>query len=248
LRAKATHAHVGDTIPTAGGEAPISIGSKAKDPTRNLHRWSSAIDSFPRVHYALVNDSCSRVYRNVGGFVVAKRGKRRSGKPAPPSSPARSATEVTVRKRPDGTWELLHPRCALEREEDVRQAEAMFAAGEHEIARDELRWLLQDCSDNVAAHELLGEVALQEEDFSLARGHFGYAYQLGMKAIRRAGSPAPFPFEHAANQSFFSASKGLVYCLLKLDKRELAVEVVEFLIQCDPRDPLNLRAMLQTII
>jgi hypothetical protein len=150
-----------------------------------------------------------------------------------------------VRQRTDGTWELLHPRCAVERHEDLQQAEAMIAAGEHEIARDELRWLLEGCSDIIAAHELLGELALQEEDFALARGHFGYAYQLGMKAIRGAGLPSPIPFEHAANQAFFAAGKGLVYCLLKLEKRELAGEVVEFLERCDPRDPLNLRGMLQ---
>jgi hypothetical protein len=120
----------------------------------------------------------------------------------------------------------------------------MVAAGEHEIARDELRWLLEGCSDNIAAHELLGELAMQAEDLSLARGHFGYAYQIGVKAIRRAGSPAPIPFEHPANQGFFAAGKGLIYCLLKLGKRDLAAEVVEFLVHCDPRDPLNLRGLL----
>ena len=162
----------------------------------------------------------------------------------PSATPARHPTEVTVRQRPDGTWELQHPRCAVEREDDVREVEAMVATGEDEIARDELRWLLEGCSDNIAAHEVLGELAMQAEDVALARGHFGYAYQIGMKALRRAGSPAPVSFEHAANQAFFSAGKGLVYCLLKLDKRKMAAEVVEFLVHCDPRDPLNLRGML----
>jgi hypothetical protein len=162
----------------------------------------------------------------------------------PSPTPARHPTEVTVRRRPDGTWELQHPRCAVEREDDVREVEAMVAAGEGEIARDELRWLLEGCSDNIAAHELLGELAMQAEDAVLARGHFGYAFQIGMKAIRRAGSPTPIPFEHQANQAFFSAGKGLVYCLTKLDKRDMAAEVVEFLVLCDPRDPLNLKGML----
>ncbi len=175
---------------------------------------------------------------------MAKRKDVRKGKPNPSSAPPRHATEVTVRRRPDGTWELQHPRCAVEREDDLRDVEAMIAAGEHDIARDELRWLLEGCSDNIAAHELLGELAMQAEDLSLARGHFGYAYQIGMKAIRRAGSPVPIPFEHAANQTFFSAGKGLVYCLVTLDKREMAAEVVDFLVHCDPRDPLNLRRLL----
>jgi hypothetical protein len=120
----------------------------------------------------------------------------------------------------------------------------MIAAGEHEIARDELRWLLEGCSDNIAAHELLGELALQEDDIPLARGHFGYAYQIGMKAFRQAGMPAPLMIESPANQAFYSAGKGLVHCLIKLDKRDLAADVVEFLLHCDPRDPLNLRGML----
>lgn len=181
-----------------------------------------------------------------GAIVLAKHSKRRAGKPQPTSLPSRRTTIVTAQRRSDATWELVHPRCAIEREADVREAEAMIAAGEHEIARDELRWLLEGCSDNIAAHELLGELALDEENIPLARGHFGYAYQLGMKAIRAAGSPAPFPFEQAANQPYFSAGKGLVHCLLKLDKRDVAADVVEFLVQCDPRDPLHLRRLLES--
>lgn len=177
------------------------------------------------------------------GVVLAKRRDARGGAPKPSPTPARHATEVTVRRRPDGTWELQHPRCAIERDDDLHEVEAMIAAGEQEIAQDELRWLLEGCSDNMAAHALLGELAMQAEDWALARGHFGYAYQIGLKAIHRAGSPAPIPFEHPANQTLFSAGKGLVYCLLQLDKRDLAGDVVEFLVHCDPRDPLNLKGM-----
>jgi hypothetical protein len=52
------------------------------------------------------------------------------------------------------------------------------------------------------------------------------------------------PFEHAANQSFFAAGKGLAYCLVKLERRDTAAEVIEFLRLCDPRDPLNLSGLL----
>ena len=121
----------------------------------------------------------------------------------------------------------------------------MIAVREHEIARDELRWLLEGCSDNIAAHELLGELALQEDDVPLARGHFGYAYQLGLTALRRAGSPSPLAFQHIANQPFFAAGKGLVHCLISLDKRDLADEVARFLLHCDPSDPLNLNGLLR---
>ena len=36
----------------------------------------------------------------------------------------------------------------------------MLAAGENEVARDELRWLLDGCPDFIAAHRMLGELAL----------------------------------------------------------------------------------------
>jgi hypothetical protein len=177
-------------------------------------------------------------------IVLAKRKKDSKKKPAAGASPIRQATEVTVRRRSDGTWELLHPRCALDRADDLREVEAMIAAGEQEIARDELRWLLDGCSDNIAAHLLLGQLAMQTDDLPLARGHFGYAYQIGAKAIRGAGSPAPFHVEQVANQAFFAAGKGLVYCLAKLDKRAMAAEVVEFLVHCNPQDPLDLREII----
>ena len=125
----------------------------------------------------------------------------------------------------------------------------MIAAGEFEIARAELRWLLEGCTDNIAVQELLGEIALEENDIPLARGHFGYAFQIGKKAIEGrlpdGGQTFNVPFKDPASQAFFSAGKGLVHCLLQLDKHDPAQEVVEFLLQCDSSDPLNLRAMLQ---
>ena len=54
----------------------------------------------------------------------------------------------------------------------------MVEAGETEIARDELVWLLSECPDFLEAHVHLGLIALEEEDAKLARGHFGRAYEL----------------------------------------------------------------------
>jgi hypothetical protein len=188
---------------------------------------------------------------------LAKRkhhGKRRQYQSAPRTSPGAnkressevrpSATDLSVRKRPDGMLEFVRPRCAIERDDDVREAQAMVAEGEIEVARDELRWLLQGCSDNLAIHVLLGEIALAEADYPLARGHFGYAYQIGQKALRRAGASGQLPAELPANRTFFTAGKGLVDSLVRLGKRELAEETVQSLLQCDPRDPLGLRASL----
>jgi len=124
---------------------------------------------------------------------------------------------------------------------DLEEVAAMLAAGENEVAADELRWLLQGCPDFVAAHSLLGELAATAGDLSLARGHFGYAYQLGLAAWQAAGRPVPLPYALAANQAFFEAGRGLADCLDQLGERQLAEEVVAHLLACDPTDPLDLQ-------
>jgi hypothetical protein len=93
------------------------------------------------------------------------------------------------------------------------------------------------------AHHLLGEIALGDNDFPLARGHFGYAFQLGAKAIQRAGRASPVPYRLAANRIFHESGKALVYCLLQLGKAEMAAEVVETLLAADPTDPLGVRQL-----
>lgn len=120
----------------------------------------------------------------------------------------------------------------------------MLVAGEMEIARDELIWLLDECHDYIDAHRLLGELALAADDLPLARGHFGTAWRIAQKAIRRAGDPRPVPYALPANQAFHESAKGLLWCLIKLGKADLAAEVVEFQLSCDPSDPLGLRRVV----
>jgi hypothetical protein len=135
---------------------------------------------------------------------------------------------------------LVHPRCPRDRAEDLEEARAMIEAGETELARDELRWLLADCSEFIAAHALLGELAASEGDVPLARGHFGAGYQLGLQALRRAGMPKPLLYSQPGNRSFFEAARGLIECLKRLDKPEMAKEIVQTLLELDPGDPLGL--------
>ena len=117
----------------------------------------------------------------------------------------------------------------------------MIEAGETEIASDELRWLLSGCTDFILAHRMLGELALTDgHDVPLARGHFGHAYQLGLAALRREKMPTPVPYALVENQAFFEAGKGLAYCLKELGRPELAREVIDQLLHCDPTDPLGL--------
>lgn len=135
----------------------------------------------------------------------------------------------------------MHPRCAVERAEDMEEARAMVAAGESEIAIDEVRWLLGGCHDFIDAHRLLGELALAEEDLALARGHFGIAYQLGLKAIGNVAGTLTYRL--AGNQSFYESGKGLVWCLAQLGKKDLAGEVAARLLRLDPADPLGIRRL-----
>ncbi len=122
----------------------------------------------------------------------------------------------------------------------------MIEGGESEIARDELLWLLNGCSDCLLAHKMLGELALADNDLRLARGHFGYAYEIGSKALDRAGAKGGLPYRLPANQAFFEAGKGLAFCLRELGKLALAADVVARLIACDPTDPLGVRQLLDT--
>jgi hypothetical protein len=179
----------------------------------------------------------------------SSRGKPGGGPRKPGAGQPAARAETTVRVRRvvgDGppAWEFVHPRCAVARADDIDEVRQMVEHGEVEIATDELRWLLNGCSDFIDAHRLLGELALGAEDFPLARGHFGYAYRIGQVALKQAGSPAPLPYARSANQAFFEAGKGLAFCLKQLNKRDMAADVVALLLRCDPSDPLGVKNLL----
>jgi tetratricopeptide (TPR) repeat protein len=157
----------------------------------------------------------------------------------------RRRTEIKV--RPHGTqgqWQLVHPRCAEERQEDLEEVQQMLDAGELDIAIDELRWLLEGCSDLVRAHQLLGEIALTEGDLPLARGHFGYAFDICRSALPPNGLPGPLPYQLPENQALHESAKGLALCLEQLGNRDLARNVLREMLRWDPSDPLAAAAML----
>lgn len=173
----------------------------------------------------------------------SRGGKAARGRESGP--PAGGGTTIRARKRPDeDAWELVHPRCARDREEDLEEVRKMLDAGEIDVAVDECRWLLSGCVDCLEAHRILGEIALGENDLPLARGHFGYAFRLGEKALEQARNPSPLPHRLKSNQSFLESAKGLALCLKELDKREMAAEVVGVMLRCDPSDPLGVRRLL----
>jgi hypothetical protein len=124
---------------------------------------------------------------------------------------------------------------------DLEEVRGMLEAGESHIAIDELRWLLDDCHEFLAAHRLLGELALADDDLKLARGHFGIAFHLGAHAAKKAKGTLPYARE--ANRDFLESGKGLAWCLMQLEKPEMARDVIEQMLKLDPSDPLNVRSL-----
>jgi tetratricopeptide (TPR) repeat protein len=176
--------------------------------------------------------------------MLAGKGQRKRARIASDSGDGagfrRRLTELSVRRRAsDNTWELVHPRCARERTEDLDEVRKMLEAGEADVAIDELRWLLNGCSDCVLAHKLLGELATAEGDYRLARGHFGYAYEIGLSALPPEGLKGTLPYRLPANQAFLEAAKGLALCLRELNKPRMALRVLGELLKLDPSDPLK---------
>ena len=134
---------------------------------------------------------------------------------------------IGLRRVDADVFELVHPRCVQEMWPDYEEGLEIWKAGEAEEARDALRFALQGCGDNLWVHVALGKIALEaNNDPTLARGHFGYAYELALKAI-----PAEFrgrlPRSRAANRPFFEALDGLVTCHEALGQSPIAKELAE---------------------
>jgi hypothetical protein len=149
-------------------------------------------------------------------------------------------------KRLDGNrFAFQPPICAVDRKEDLDEVHQMIAAGELEIARDELLYLVSDCRGFLEAHNLLGELALEENDLALARGHFGFAYEIGLDSLPR-GFRGLLPANIDYNQPFFLAGRGLARCLIARGKQAEGREVLRQLSRFDPRDE-KVRSLLEEL-
>jgi hypothetical protein len=180
---------------------------------------------------------------SLGLLAVAGQSSSAMSKPTPRPS-RRDGLRVEHRESTPGPgWEFVQPRCATRRRDDIEEVDAMIEAGETEIARDELVWLLSECPDFLEAHVRLGMLALEDGDPKLARGHFGRAYELGLRALEAAGRPLPVPYELAGNRPFFEAAKGLVHCFLETGRRRPAADVCTAIRSLDPADPLGIQRL-----
>ncbi len=120
---------------------------------------------------------------------------------------------------------LVHPKCVREMELDFEEGIELRKAGDPEAARDALRFALQGCGDNIWVHVALGRIALDDfRDPSLARGHFGYAFELAERALP-GGFDGRIPREHPSNRPLHDAVDGLIACHEALGAADLADEL-----------------------
>lgn len=175
-----------------------------------------------------------------------KRGRDKRGRDDHgPEDRKKSGDRYTVsRVGKADVWQLSPPRSVVQRKADMDEVRSMIEAGEVDVAVDELRWLIEGCHSLLEAHKLLGDIALADKDLELARGHFGYAYELGLKAIPDSEASLRLPYARPANRTFFEAGQGLVRCLVQQGERKLAAEAVKRLTRLDPSDPLGLKSLL----
>ena len=111
-----------------------------------------------------------------------------------PAAAAPASLPIGLLKLADGEFELIHPRKVEETREDYEEGIELWKEGDPESARDALRYTLSACHANIWAHVAPGRIALDDfRDPTLARGHFGYAFELGQRALPRdfSGRLAP---------------------------------------------------------
>jgi hypothetical protein len=181
-----------------------------------------------------------------------KPGKWRSKSAKPVRKPAAAGTDdseaaddparLSLRRLDAKRFALLEPFTAIDRKEDIDEVRKMIAGGELEIARDELLYLVSDCRGFLEAHNLLGELALEEEDLSLAQGHFGFAYEIGMGSLP-PGFKGRLPANKEYNGPFFLAGRGVARCLIARGQHDKGREVLEQLAKLDP-DEKHIRELL----
>ncbi len=137
----------------------------------------------------------------------------------------RRAGGLNLKRLGGDDYVLDHPKCVLEMELDYAEGIEIWQAGDPESARDALRYALQGCGDNIWVHVALGRIALLDfQDPGLARGHFGYAFELAERAIP-PGFRGVLPPKHPMNQPLYDAIDGLIACHEALGKPELADEL-----------------------
>lgn len=156
-----------------------------------------------------------------------QNGDGRAPRPGPKSEggmPRRGA--IGLSKLPEGDdYELVHPRCVLQRRGDYEDGMELWRAGDPDGAREALRYALEGCGDNLWVHVALGRIALEaDRDAQLARGHFGYAFELVERALPR-NFRGRLPRQLPGNRIFFDAAEGLASCYEAIQRADEATKI-----------------------
>ncbi len=163
--------------------------------------------------------------RGRGGRPGPTRGRGGAGGAGGGSAEPRKTGGLNLRQLTGNDFEFTHPKCVQELWPDYEEGLEIWKAGEPEEARDALRFALQGCGDNIWVHVALGRIALESgNDPSLAKGHFGYAYELANKAIPREFR-GRLPRNRDANRPFYDAIDGLIACHTALGDAAAADEL-----------------------
>jgi hypothetical protein len=145
--------------------------------------------------------------------------------PAQRSGPGKGARGLGLRRVDGDIFELVHPPCVDQRRPDYEEGLDLWRAGDPDEARDALRYALDGCGDNLWIHVALGRLALEHSrDATLARGHFGYAYELARRAIPRDFG-GRLPRDRDANRVAYEAIDGLIACYEALGRLRDAAEL-----------------------
>jgi hypothetical protein len=144
--------------------------------------------------------------------------RRRPKGPSRPTGPTGGRGPIRVRRTGGENFEFIHPRGVLDAELDYEEGIELWKAGDPESARDALRYALSAYHDNIWIHVALGQIALDEfHDPALARGHFGYAFELAHRALPQ-GFKGRLPRDRPSNRPFFEAIDGLIQSLEALGR------------------------------
>lgn len=143
----------------------------------------------------------------------SKSGPGARGGPRPRGEKSTRPGSIGLTRIGGDDFELVHPRAVKETELDYEEGIELWKAGDPESARDALRYALSACHDNLWAHVALGQIALVEfRDPGLARGHFGYAFELAHRALPQ-GFRGRLPRDRPNNRPFYEAIDGLAESL-----------------------------------
>ena len=177
----------------------------------------------------------------------ARANPRRGAKPpAPQAKPKKLPPGALELKSLEGNrYAFQAPECALDRDLDMAEVLEIRAAGEFEIARDELLYLVADCRGFLEAYIQLAELALEDEDIPLAKGHFGFAYENGLDVLP-LNFRGQLPSQEGYNHHFYAAGCGLARCLISRKEPQQAREVLNQLLKFDPTEA-GARSLLEQL-